>query len=129
MYEMDLPEIKLDPDNLYLEETFSDRVTGVLRRLSPVTRDGHPDPSRPTLFLGQTQLMTELGALPISFEVEAASLGEALEKFPAAAKAGITRTIEELQEMRREAASSIVVPGRGDFGGPAGMPGGGIQLK
>lgn len=128
----ELPEIKLDEDNLYQEETFSDRRAGILRRMTPIKPDGSVDGERKTLFLGQTQLMTQMGALPISFEVEAESLAEALEKFPAAAKEGIKQTMEELQEMRREAASSLYVPGQGGggmggggMGGPGGMPGGG----
>lgn len=133
MTQQELPEIKLDTESLYMEETFSDRKAGTLRRLMPVKKDGSADDSRPVLFLGQTQLMTQMGVLPISFEVEAQTLEEALEKFPEAAKEGIKRTIEEIQEMRREAASSIVVPGRGTgglsgTGGPGGIPGGGLQM-
>ncbi len=129
----ELPEIKLDCENLYLEETFTDQRAGMLRRMTPVKKDGSPDTGRPTLFLGQTQLLTQMGALPISFEVEAATLEEALEKYPEAAKAGIEQTLSELQEMRREAASSLVLPESGMGGGGmpgGGMPGGGkIQLR
>lgn len=129
----ELPEINMDRDNLYREESFTDRRTGILRRMTPVQVDGSDDPRRPTLFLGQTQLMTQMGALPISFEIEATSLEEALDKFPEAAKQGIQDTMEELQEMRREAASSIVVPGQGGGGMPGmgggGMGGGGIQMR
>ena len=134
MIQDELPEIKLDADGLYREESFTDRRSGILRRLTPVKRDGSDDESRPVLYLGQTQLMTQMGALPVSFEMEAASLEEALEKFPEAAKVGIRETIEEIQEMRRDAASSIVVPeaggggfGGGGMGGPGGG-GGGIQM-
>ena len=35
-----LPEIKLDPTQLYREEIFTDRKAGTLRRLVPVTADG-----------------------------------------------------------------------------------------
>ena len=38
----DLPEIKLDPASLYQEEIFTDRRTGTLRRLTPITADGAP---------------------------------------------------------------------------------------
>lgn len=129
----DIPEIKLDSDHLYLEESFTDRRAGILRRMTPVKRDGSPDPNRAVLFIGQTQLMTQMGALPVSFEIEARGLEEALEKFPAAARQGIEETLEELQQLRREAASSIVIPegGAGGLGGgPGGMgPGGKIQLR
>jgi hypothetical protein len=80
--------------------------------------------------MGEAQIMTNAGPLPISFEVEAANLGEAVDGFAAAAKEAIERTVRDLQELRRQAASSIVVPqgGMGALGG-GGLGGGGkIQL-
>jgi hypothetical protein len=124
-----MPDARLDPKALYREETFTDRKVGAIRRLTPVKADGSPDPARPVLFLGQAQLLTAVGALPLSFEIQAATLEEALAKFPEATKASIERTMRELQEMRRQAASSIVIPeAGGSFGGgfpPAGGGGGG----
>lgn len=121
----ELPEIKLDADALYREETYSDRRVGVLRQLIPVKKNGSVDDSRETIYHGSTQLMTQMGALPVSFEIQAGSLEEALDKFPDAAKQGIQDTIEQLQEMRREAASSIITPdqagGMGGMGGPGGI--------
>jgi len=117
-------ELKLDPDKLYLEEVLTDRRIGTLRRLTPVTRDGAPDPTRPVAYVGETQILTPAGSIPIAFEIEAESLGEAAEKFAALAKEAIDRTVRELQELRRQASSSIVVPQ-----GPMGGGGGGkIQL-
>ena len=117
------PELKLDPDKLYLEEILTDRRIGTLRRLTPVTRDGKPDASRPVAYVGETQILTPAGSIPIAFEIEADSLGEAAEKFGALAKEAIDRTVRELQELRRQASSSIVVPQ-----GPMGGGGGKIQL-
>ena len=111
--DLGLPEIKIDITSLYREEVFTDRRAGTLRRLLPVTADGSPDPTRPVLWLGQTQLMTPGGVLPLGFEIEAADLGEAVEKFPAAVKEALEEAIEEAQQMRREAASRIVVPETG----------------
>jgi hypothetical protein len=117
-------ELKLDPDKLYLEEVLTDRRIGTLRRLTPVTRDGAPDATRPVAYVGETQILTPAGSIPIAFEIEAESLGEAAEKFAALAKEAIDRTVRELQELRRQASSSIVVPQ-----GPIGGGGGGkIQL-
>ena len=115
-------QLKMDPESLYREDVYTDRRMGTIRVLSPVTRDGAPDPSRPVLYLGEAQLVTSVGALPIAFEIEARSLGEAAEKFAAAAEVGVERTMRQLQEMRREAASSIVIPDRV----PPGMGGGGL---
>jgi hypothetical protein len=109
-------ELKLDPDKLYLEEVLTDRRIGTLRRLTPVTRSGSPDPGRPVAYLGETQILTPAGSIPIAFEIEAASLGEAAEKFAGLAKEAIDRTVRELQELRRQASSSIVVP-QGPIGG------------
>jgi len=115
-------ELKLDPDKLYLEEVFTDRRIGTLRRLTPVTKDGKTDAARAVVYVGETQIMTPAGSIPIGFEIGAGSLEEAAEKFGPAAKEAIDRTVRELQELRRQASSSIVVP-QGPLGG-----GGKIQL-
>jgi len=123
------PEIKVDPASLYLEEVFTDRRIGTIRRLTPVKGDGSRDPKREIAYLGETQVMSTVGALPISFEIDAATLEEAAQKFGPAAKEAIERTMRELQELRRRAASSIVVPqgGMPDLGG-GGRGGGKIQM-
>jgi hypothetical protein len=76
----------------------------------PVTVDGAPDATRPVLYMGQTQLMTPGGVLPLGFEIEAKDLAEAIGKFPDAVKQALEDAIEEAQQMRRESASRIVVP-------------------
>jgi len=116
----DLPEVKLDPAALYQEEIFTDRRAGTIRRLKPITLDGAVDPSREVLFSGQTQLLTPAGVLPLVFDIEAATLDEAIQKFPEGVKAALEQAIDEAREMRREAASRIVVP---DVGGGAIGPG------
>jgi len=121
--EQQLPEIKLDATQLYREEIFTDRKAGTLRRLTPVKGDGSDDASRTVLYSGQTQLLTPAGVLPLAFELEATSLEDACGKFPEAVKIAIEQAIEEAREMRREAASRIVVPEAG--GGMGGAPGGG----
>ena len=108
--ELKSAELKLDPDKLYVEEIFTDRRIGTIRRLTPVTKDGKPDAARAILYVGETQIMTPAGSIPIAFEIGAASVGEAAEKFGALAKEAIDRTVHELQELRRQASSSIVIP-------------------
>lgn len=117
-------EIQMHPEHLYQEEVFTDRSVGTIQRLTPVTRDGGPDQTRAVIYTGQTQILTPMGTLPISFEIEAKSLKEAAEKFGDGAKAAIEQTMKRLEELRREAASSIVVPGSSP-GGLGGIPGGG----
>jgi hypothetical protein len=100
----------MDPAQIYREETFTDRKVGTIRRLTPVTADGSADPARPVLFVGQAQVMTPMGAVPISFELDAETMDVAIEKFGAAAESAVHQTMRELQEMRREQASSLVIP-------------------
>ena len=121
----DLPEVQLDLQALYREDVFTDRRAGSIRRLTPVTADGAVDPTRPVLFSGQTQLLTPAGVLPLGFEIEAATLEEALKKFPDGVRVALEQAIDEARELRREAASRIVVPEVGGVPGPGGASGGG----
>jgi hypothetical protein len=123
-------EAKMDAATLYREDTITDRKVGTLRVLTPIKTDGTADAARPVIYTGEAQILTGAGPLPIGFEIEADSLSDAVAKFGPAAKEAIERTVRDLQEMRRQAASSIVVPQGGMGGlGPGGMPGGGkIQM-
>jgi hypothetical protein len=112
----DSRQATMDSAQIYREETFTDRKVGTIRRLTPVTPDGSSDGARPVIFVGQAQVMTPMGALPISFELEAATLNVAIEKFGLAAEQAVQQTMRELQEIRREQASSLVIP---DAGGGA----------
>lgn len=123
-----IPAMKAD--DLYREDVFTDRAVGTIRRLSPVTKEGEPDPARQVVFSGSTQLLTPAGPLPLSFEIEARSLAEAVAGFSDAAEEALQDTLEELAAMRREAASGLVIPDAGTVGklsGPGGLggPGGG----
>ena len=120
-------DIKVDPKALYLEEVFTDRRVGTIRRLTPVNGEGARDNSRAVLYVGETQVLTPAGALPIGFEIGAGSLEEAAQKFGDLAREAIERTVKELQELRRQAASSIVVP-QGPLPPMGGSGGGKIQM-
>ena len=78
------------------------------------------------LYSGQTQLLTPAGVLPLAFELEAASLEDACNKFPDAVKIAIEQAIEEAREMRREAGVAHRGAGCGGMGGP---PAGGGRIK
>ena len=122
-------EAEMDVQALYREELFTDRKVGAIRRLTPVTSAGADDPSRPVLFIGQAEIMTNMGPVPINFEIPGKGLGEAVAGFPAAANAAIERTVQQIQEMRRQAASQLVVPQGGMPSlGPGGRGGGKIQM-
>jgi hypothetical protein len=113
-----MDEITVDPENLYIEEVITDLKVATIRRLSPVKVDGSPDTARTTIFQGQTQLMSQMGALPVSCVIEATTLEEALEKFPEAIAQAVERLLEEAREYQRQEASRIIVPGVGGGAAP-----------
>ncbi|MEQ1883180.1 MAG: hypothetical protein ABL878_19685 [Burkholderiales bacterium] len=129
MAAQDTPELKMDSANLYREEVFTDRKVGTIRLMTPVKSDGTVDGGRKLVFVGETQLMTPMGALPLAFEIDAKTIGEAAEKFAEIATGAVERAVRELQDLRRQASSSIVIPdaagGLGALGGMGGLPGGG----
>jgi hypothetical protein len=104
-------DMKIDATSLFREEIYTDCAAGTIRVLIPVTRDGGPDPTRATIYTGEAQILTNVGPLPISFDIPTATLGEAVQKYGDAAKECVERAMRELQEMRRQASSSILVPG------------------
>jgi hypothetical protein len=128
-------EPTMDPAELYREELYTDRKMGTLRVMVPVKSDGTTDTARPTLFIGEAQLMTNMGPLPVSFEIDARNLAEAVARYGDAAKVGVEQTLRELQELRRQQSSSLIVPpagaaaALGGGGGLGGLGGGGkLQL-
>ncbi|MDA0275655.1 MAG: hypothetical protein O3A06_00265 [Proteobacteria bacterium] len=122
-------EPEMNPQDLWLEEVFTDRRVGTIRRMTPVKGDGERDAAREVTWIGETQVMTQMGTLPINFALEAKTLEEAAQKFGPAAKAAIERAVKELQELRRQQASSIVVPQGGLPPLGPGGPGGGGKIQ
>ncbi len=113
---------KMDAADLWKEEVFTDRKVGTIRRLSPVKADGAPDTGRKALYLGEASLYTPAGTLPLTFEIPADSLDKAVGAYGDAVAKAFEEAMEELQEMRRKASSSIVIP----KGGAAGLTGAGL---
>ncbi|MDX6771031.1 MAG: hypothetical protein SF051_15985 [Elusimicrobiota bacterium] len=118
---------KMDAQDLWREEVFTDRKVGTIRRLTPVKADGAVDPSRKSVFVGEAQLMTPAGALPLSFEIPGDTLEAAVAGYGPAVQLAFTETMEELKELRRKAQTSIVTPSSPGGLGGAGLfgPGGG----
>jgi hypothetical protein len=106
-------DISMSPDELYLEEVFTDNKVGTIRRMTPVTSDGSKDDSREIVYIGSTQMMTPGVPMPLNFELSGKNLGEAALGFGDAANQAVEDTMKELQEMRRQQASQIVMPGQG----------------
>jgi len=128
-------DFAMDPAELYREEVFTDRRIGTIRQLIPVKSDGSVDPGRPVLFSGQTQIVTAGGMLPLHFDIPATSLAEAVAKFGAAGQVALEETVREIQELRRQAASQLVIPEPGaassilSGGAPPAGGGGKIRLR
>jgi len=119
------PDPRMDAQDLYREDVYSDRKVGTIRVMTPVKSDGSPDPARAMSFVGQAQIMTPAGVLPLNFEIPARTLADACQGFADSAKIAFEETMKELQEMRRQQASSIVIPDAGAasaLGGQGGLP-------
>jgi hypothetical protein len=106
-----LSEIKLDDKNLYREEVFTDLRVGSLKQLTPVTTDGNRDLARPIVYIGETQLMSQVGPLPVQTRIDAENLQAAIARFPAAIQTAVEAMIDEVKELQRKEMSRIVVPG------------------
>jgi len=108
-----ITDIKVNPNNLYKEEAFTDLTFATIRRLSPINIDGSADESRKVIFTGMTQLMSPEGPIPVQCVIEdAQNLGEAVEKLPAAIEKAVQAMIAEAKEIERQEASRIVIPGQ-----------------
>lgn len=131
MADMNEMDIQMDATSLFREEIYTDRKIGTIRALIPITSDGATDLGRKIIYIGEAQIVTQVGPLPVSFEIDAPNLSAAVAGYGAAAKVGVERTIQQLQELRRQQASSIIVPGQdgggviGGGGMPPGLGGGG----
>jgi hypothetical protein len=106
-------------DNLYREDSITDLKSASIRCLTPVKSDGAIDGSRKKIFVGHTQLMSPQGMVPLQAKLEASTLEEAMDKFPAAMQKAMDEMIEnvrrmhqEQERMRKGNESRIIVPGR-----------------
>jgi hypothetical protein len=106
-------DLNLNVNNLYREESFTDFKVGAIRRLTPVKADGSVDESRKPVFMGQTQLMSPEGPIPVSCLIEGKSLEEVIEKFPNAIQQEIDKIVALAQKAKQKDASRIIVPGQG----------------
>jgi hypothetical protein len=115
-------DTEMDPNGLFREENFTDQKLGTIRKLVPIKADGSDDTDREVTFFGAAQVMTPMGAIPLNFQLDGKTIGEAASDFAGKAQVAVEEAGRELEKMRREQASQIVVPGQG--GGNSGMGGG-----
>lgn len=108
-------DFNVDKENLYREEGYTDLKVASIRKLIPIKPDGSKDSSRTEIFIGNTQLMSPEGPLPLQTMISANNFEEALEAFPAAMKKAMDEMIENVRKMQQEKKeddSRIIVPGR-----------------
>jgi hypothetical protein len=110
-------KIRINQNNLYREEVFTDMTIGSLHQMTPVKVNGEVDKQRKIMFIGNTQLITKQGPLPIRFPIDARNLQQAVDKFPEAMEAFVNRMIAEAKEMQRQEESRIILPGSAAGGG------------
>ena len=117
-------DFKVDRSNLYREEAYTDLKVGTIKCLIPVKADGSEDKARKRLFVGNTNVMTPQGPIPIQGMIQAKELQQAIKKFPEAMEVAMDQLIEqakkyqEQQEQQSENSqiqkpdSRIIIPGR-----------------
>ena len=74
----------MDPNGLFREESFTDQKIGIIRKMIPVKADGSDDADRPVTFFGSTQVMTQMGAIPLNFPLDGETIGAAANDFAGA---------------------------------------------
>jgi len=92
----------VDKNNLYKEESITDLKTASIRCLTPINIDGTIDESRGKIFTGHTQLMSPQGPLPLQARLEATTMAEAIDSFPAAMEKEMAEMIENARRMQQE---------------------------
>lgn len=88
-------DLTVDRNNLYREESFTDIKVAAIRRLTPVKPDGSDDESRDSIFMAQTQLMSPSGPVMLQSMLDARTLEEAMERFPAAMQKEVDKVMAE----------------------------------
>jgi predicted AAA+ superfamily ATPase len=94
----------IDKNNLYRDESITDLKMGGIRCFTPIMQDGTDDESRDTLFVGNAQVMSPQGIIPIRARIEAATLEEAMERFPEAMRLAMEDMIEQAEDMQAKRA-------------------------
>ncbi len=109
-------DFTVDAANLYREESITDLKVAAIRKLIPIKADGTEDDSRQTIYVGNSQLMSPEGPIPLQARLEAGNLEEAMAAFPQAMEKAMAEMIEQVREMQRQQKqdndSRIITPGR-----------------
>ncbi len=104
-------DFKVDKQNLYREEYYTDLQIATIRKLTPVKADGSEDKTRKTLYVGQANMMSEAGPIPISTLIDAKDFKQAVKKYPEAMRDALVKLNEEMMKLHQQQQSSIITPG------------------
>ena len=107
-------DFQVDKTNLYREISVTDLKIANIRQLIPMNVDGTDDTSRETIFIGNTQLGTPQGPIPMQAKLEATTMEEAMDLFPQAMELETQKVIENFKRMEAEQKnekSNIIMPG------------------
>ena len=112
-------DFSVDTNHLYREETITDLKVASIKILTPINLDGSEDQSRTPIYIGNTQLMSPEGPVPLQAPLEGNNLEEAMVVFPDAMRKALAEMVEKIKEMQqqqqlkeREDSSRIIIPGR-----------------
>ena len=94
--------LNVDRNNLYREDSVTDIRVAAIRRLTPIKADGSDDDSRDPMFMGQTQLMSPSGPILLQSMLEARTLEEALDTFPAAMQKEVDKAMAQAEKEKQE---------------------------
>lgn len=103
-------DLSVNENNLYQEEFFTDFDMASIRRMTPVKPNGLRDKSRKLVFVGNLNLMTPQGPLPIQSAIDARNLKEAIERYPEVMKHALGEMQEKIKKLQQEKESKIIVP-------------------
>ncbi len=106
-----LPEdARVNLDNLYRQENYTDLGLGTIQCLRPVTAEGADDATRKPIFMGSAQIMTPHGPIPVQCEIAADTLRAACMAFPESIQKAVEDLVKQAREYERERQGGIVIP-------------------
>lgn len=94
-------DFTVDQNNLYREDSVTDIKVAAIRRLTPIKADGSDDDGRDPIFMGQTQLISPSGPILLQSLLDARTLEEAMEKFPAAMQTEMEKAMAEAEKNQK----------------------------
>ena len=106
-----IPDIAIDTANLCREESYTDLKVGTIQVLIPVKPDGSEDTTRMRQYIGQTQIMSQMGPMPLTGPIEAETLPEPIEKFGEPINDAVERLLDEYRRNLGETVQIFLTGG------------------